>query len=72
MAPSWRIASEIGLGVRELGLIAIARGGHLVELRLVGTRIDLREQVAGMHGLPFGEVDLTSCPWIWLRTTTVL
>ena len=55
--PSVGVAGEIGLGVHELGLIAIALGGHLVELRLVGTRIDLREQVAGMHGLPFGEVD---------------
>ncbi len=51
------VAIEIGLRVRELGLIAIARGGDLVDLRLVGPRIDLREQVAGMHGLPFGEVD---------------
>ena len=41
----------------ELRLIAVAVGGHLIELGLVGTRIDLREQVAGMHGLPFGEVD---------------
>ena len=30
---------------------------ELVDLGLVGTRIDLREQVAGMDGLPFGEVD---------------
>src|SRR3979409_1818516 len=51
------VTLEIGLGVRELGLIAIARRGHLVELRLVGTRIDLREQVAGPRGLPFGEID---------------
>ena len=52
------VAIEIGQGVRKLGLIAIARGGHLIELRLIGTRIDLCEQVAGMHGLPFGEGDL--------------
>ena len=52
------VAVEIGLGVCELGLIAIARGRQLVDLRLVGPRIDLCEQVAGMHGLPFGEGDL--------------
>ena len=51
------VAVEIGLRVHELRLIAIARGGHLVDLGLVGPRIDLREQVAGMYGLPFGEVD---------------
>ena len=52
------VATEIGLGVCKLGLIAIARGGHLIDLRLIGPRIDLCEQIARMHGLPFGEVDL--------------
>ena len=51
------VATEIGLRVRKLGEIAIAGGGHLVHLGLVGTRIDLRKEVAGMHGLPFGEGD---------------
>jgi hypothetical protein len=45
------------LRIRELRLIAITRGGHLVELGLVRSRIDLREQVSGMYGLPLGEVD---------------
>src|SRR5258708_31843872 len=52
-----RVASEIGLGILELGLIAVEVCSELVDLSLVGTRIDLREQVAGMHFLPFGEVD---------------
>ena len=52
-----RVAVEIGLGVGELGLVAIAVRGELFDLRLIGTRIDLRQQVAGMHVLPFGEVD---------------
>ena len=43
------VATEIGLRVRELRLIAIARGGDLVELRLVGPRIDLGEQVTGVY-----------------------
>ena len=51
------IAIEISLGVRKLGLITIARGGHLVELGLVRPRIDLCEEVARIYGLPFGEVD---------------
>ena len=54
--PAW--CSDRGWPERsKLGLIAIARGDHLVDLGLVGPRIDLREQVAGVHGLPFGEVD---------------
>ena len=56
------VATEIGLGVCKLGLIAIARGGHLIDLRLVGPRIDLCEQVTRMHGLPFGEGDLGDLP----------
>ena len=34
----------------------------MIDQRLVGTRIDLREQVAGMHGLAFGEVDADDLP----------
>ena len=58
LGPQFVVAVEIGEGVGELGLIAIAGGGHLVELGLIGTRIDFGEQVAGIHGLPFGEGDL--------------
>src|SRR2546428_3307233 len=52
-----RIALEIGFGVRELGLIAGAVRVRLIELRLIRTRIDHGELVAGLYGLPFGEVD---------------
>jgi hypothetical protein len=51
------VAIEIGHRILELGLIAIAVRRQLFGLGLVGTRVDLREQVAGMHGVPFGEVD---------------
>ena len=40
-----------------MGLIAIAVRAELVDLSLVGTRIDLGEEVADVHGLPFGEID---------------
>ncbi len=55
--PQLSVSSEIGLGVRKLGLIAIARGGHLVELRLVRPRVYLCQEVPRMYGLSFGEVD---------------
>ena len=51
------VAREIGLGIDELGLIAFEVSGVLIDQGLIGTRIDLREQVAGMYGLTFGEVD---------------
>ena len=51
------IALEIGLRVRKLGLIAAAVRGRLIELRLIRTRIDQGEQIAGFDTLPFGEVD---------------
>ena len=56
-SPKCGVALEIGLGIGELRLIAFAGCRSLVDLRLIGARIDLREQVAGMHGLAFGEVD---------------
>ena len=52
-----RVAIEIGERICELGLIAIPIRGQLFDLSLVGTRIDLSQEVAGMHGLSFGEVD---------------
>src|SRR3984893_15384072 len=55
--PQLGVANEIGLGIHALCLIAIGRGGGLIDLGLVGPGIDLCEQIAGMHGLPFGEVD---------------
>ena len=57
-----RIALEVGLCVRELGLVAAAIGVRLIELRLIRTRIDHGEQVAGLYGLPFGEIDLRDLP----------
>src|SRR5262249_28968821 len=57
-----RVAFEIGLRVRELGLIAGAVGVRLFELRLIWTRIDLGEQVAGLYALPLGEIDFCDLP----------
>src|SRR5262245_56291345 len=52
-----RVAFEIGLRVRELGLIAAAVRRRLIELRLITTRIDEGAQVAGCYRLPFARVD---------------
>src|SRR5262245_28002989 len=57
-----RVAFEIGLRVRQLGLIAAAVRRRLVELRLIRTRIDDGEQIAGLYGLPFAEVDFCDLP----------
>ena len=62
LLPQCGVAGEIGLGVDELGLIALEIGRVLIDQGLVGTRIDLREQVAGMNGLAFGEVDADDLP----------
>jgi hypothetical protein len=35
---------------------------RLIELRLIRTRIDHGEQIAGLYGLPFGEVDFCDLP----------
>ena len=51
------VAREIGLGVDELSLIAFQVCGVLVDQGLIGTRVDLREQVPRMHGLAFSEID---------------
>ena len=56
------VAVEIGERIGELGLVAIAGGHHLVELGLIGTRIDFGERVAGLYRLPFGEGDLGDLP----------
>ncbi len=62
MIAQCRVAFEIGFGVRELGLIAGAVRVRLIELRLIRTRIDHGEQVAGLYGLPFGEIDFRDLP----------
>ena len=51
------VAVEISERVRQLRLIAIAVRRQLVDLGLIGTRIDLRQQIADMDGLAFGEID---------------
>jgi len=56
------VTIKIGLGILELSRVTIARGGHLVELRLIGSRVDLRKQVAGVDGLPFAEGNLGDLP----------
>ena len=60
--PQCGVAREIGLGIDELGLIAFEVSGELIDQGLIGPRIDLREQVAGVHGLAFGEVDADDLP----------
>ena len=57
-----RVAFEIGLRVRELGLIAAAVRGRLIELRVIRTRIYDGQQIARVHGLPFAEVDFCDLP----------
>ena len=46
----------------ELGLVALQIARVLIDQGLVGARIDLREQVASMYGLAFGEVDADDLP----------
>jgi hypothetical protein len=46
------------LRVGELRLIASFVGDRLVDLRLIRARIDLRQQIVGVHQLALREVDL--------------
>jgi hypothetical protein len=62
LVPQCGVTSEIGLGILELRLIAFQVSGVLIDQGLIGTRINLCEQVAGMHGLAFGEVDADDLP----------
>ena len=43
-------------------MIARQVGSVLFNQGLIGTRIDLRKQIAGMHGLALGEVDADDLP----------
>ena len=52
------IARQVDLGVGEIGVIARQLALRLVQRRLIGARIDLGEQVAGLHHLAFGEIEL--------------
>src|SRR5262245_8672633 len=56
------IAIEIGNRVGELRLIAIAGCGHLIDLCLIGARVDLSEEIAGVHRLALGEIDADDLP----------
>src|SRR6476660_9147911 len=56
------VAVEIGERIRQLGLIPIAIGNDLIELGLIGTRIDFGERVAGLFGLSFCEGYLRYLP----------
>ncbi len=56
------IPIEIGLRIGEMGLVAAQRRLCLIELRLIGARIDLGEQIAGLDRLAFLEVDAYQQP----------
>src|SRR5262249_14678209 len=57
LVPKLIVTLEIGAGVGELGLIAFEIARELIDLRLIWSRIYLREQITRMHGLALGEVD---------------
>jgi hypothetical protein len=61
------VALQVPLRVGELGLVEHLLGDSLVELRLVGGRIDLGQHVAALHVLAFLEVDAQDAS-IHLRT----
>src|SRR5215475_15529168 len=52
-----RDALEIELGYGELRFIAYLGGLRLRQLRLIGPRIDLRQEVAGLDALSFSKRD---------------
>ena len=51
LCPKLGVAIEIGLRIDQLGLIALAVGDRLVELCLIGARINLGQRVTLVHGL---------------------
>ena len=53
-----QVSVQIGLCIDDLRLIAIAVGDRLVELRLIGARIDLGEEIALLDRLSLREGDL--------------
>ncbi len=55
-----RVALEIALGVCQLRRILRLGGERLLVRGLVRPRIDLRQQVALVHGLAFGEARLSA------------
>jgi hypothetical protein len=52
------IAVEIDARIFKMRLVAVAIGDRLIELRLVGSRVDLAEQVALLDRLPLDEINL--------------
>ena len=52
------VAREIELRIGEMGLVAAQRRLRLIELRLIGARIDLGEQIAFPDELAFLEVNV--------------
>ncbi len=50
------VALQIPFGVRQLRRILGLGGDRLLVGRLIRARIDLRQQVALVHGLTFGEM----------------
>ena len=57
LAERLRVALEVAPGVGELHLVQRLLGDRLVELRLVGDGVDLRQQVALLDLLAFLEID---------------
>ena len=66
------VAREIDLGVGELRFVLRLLGDGLIELRLVGGRIDARQHVAPLDVLAFLEADASNLPSTCGRTVTVL
>ena len=67
------VSGEIGFGIGELGLISIAIGRQLLDLGLIGTRDrSAASRSPALTVCPSLKAILTICPWIWLRTTSVL
>ena len=65
------IAHQVDLGVGEIGLVARQLALGLIQRRLIGARIDLGEQVARLHHLAFGEIELGQKPPTCGRTVAV-
>ena len=51
------VAVRVALRIGELSLVAGEIGLRLRERRLVRPRIDLEQEIADLHLLPFGEID---------------
>lgn len=60
------ITLEVELAVVEIDLVVGESGLRLVELRLIGARVNPGEHVAFLDRLTFLELTLTSSPVIWL------